>query len=128
MKEAGKNPEIKIDQQTPEQILRETSQQFNELTLKADEAFSCKNLDGVIQKFTERAQLIVKLPLKIQKSIDQGNYFSKSDMEDINDMSSVAQKALDRGTVFTLGSIFEGQGNDDKSYLDELIDRIYPQK
>jgi len=126
MKEKGQ--EIKIDIKTPEEILRDTSSQFKSLDFQATKAITEKNGNLFRQKLQERAQIIVGLPLKIQKSINNGNSFSEPDMEDIEHMSLLAKEALESKSDFRLGSFLESKGSslDDPNYLDELIDRLYP--
>lgn len=121
-------PEINIELKTPEEILRTTSLKFNDLDLQAKKALSEKgDVTTYRQKLQERAQLIIELPSKIEESIERGNNFPESEIENLYEMASFAKKALKHKGTFSLGVLLEPQGSEegDLNELEELIERVY---
>lgn len=123
---------------TPEEILRYTVSQFNQLENQADEAIIRTDLATRRQKLIERARLIADLPDKIRATFEKGKDFPNGELETLESFAELARERLHlaqqanekskAGGDFALSTLLieKGKVKGEPNLLEELVNRLYP--
>ena len=98
---------------SPVDLLKHTASEFNRLQEEATQALTVdKNVDEVQTKLASRAQLLIDLPAKMAKLVEEnGSKFSEDDMIQLQQFSHMAEERIKDGDYFGLSTLLISKGH-----------------
>lgn len=119
-------PELKF--YSPVDLLRLTASECYRLEAEAHHALiEEKNADKVLAKLTERAQLLVDLPLQISKlTVQNGSELDEESATRLQHFAHMAEERIKDGDYFALSTLLIHKGHviGEPNELDELIEDL----
>ena len=113
---------------TPIDLLKYTSSKFQRLEEEADHALKIeKDAAKVQSKLTERAQLLVDLPVRMSRLVEENRtQFDEHNMTQLQQFAHMAEERINEGDYFGLTTLLINKGHKqgEPNALEKLIEDL----